>query len=99
MDEVGEYTLQIMRLASWYNNWLFSAVEPYLGKEILEVGAGIGNLTALLSKKGQVTAIDINQSYVSDLKKRLKRVDIGYGDAEKGRFFFKNRLFDTIICF
>ncbi len=99
MDEVGEYTLQIMRLAGWYNTWLFSTIEPYLGKEILEVGAGIGNFTALLAEKGKVTATDVNPSYVTDLKSRLRGVNVGFGDVEKGNFFFKNALFDTIICF
>jgi len=90
MDEVGEYTLQIMRLAGWYNTWLFSTIEPYLGKEILEVGAGIGNFTALLAEKGKVPATDVNPSYVTDLKSRLRGVNVGFGDVEKGNFFFKN---------
>jgi len=68
MDEVGEYTLQIMRLAGWYNTWLFSTIEPYLGKEILEVGAGIGNFTALLAEKGKVTATDGTNTATANLK-------------------------------
>ena len=99
MDKVGKYTLQIMKLAGWYNNWLFSKIEKELGKEILEVGAGIGNFTELLSKKGKLTAIDINSFYIKDLKMTFKGLSVGYGDAEKGLYFFKNKEFDSVICF
>ncbi len=99
MYKVGEYTLQVMKNAGWYNNWLFSFIEPHLGETILEVGAGIGNFTKLLSKKGKVTAIDIDDSYIPKLKKEIgKRASVGFGDIESGRYFFKNQKFDTIIC-
>ncbi len=99
MDKVGEYTLQVMKLASWYNSWLFSKIEKDLGTEILEVGAGIGNFTELLSKKGKITSIDINKYYIKDLKRRFKGLSVGYGDVEKGIFYFKKKKFDSIICF
>lgn len=99
MDKVGEYTLQVMRLAGWYNNWLFSFIEPHLGERILEVGVGIGNFTKLLSKKGEVTAIDIDRSYISKFKKAMgAKVQMGFGNIETGKYFFKKKKFDTVIC-
>ena len=59
MDLVGKETLEVMKEARWYNQWLFTMIEPYLGKEILEIGAGTGNFTRILSKIGEVTVIDI----------------------------------------
>ncbi len=100
MDKVGEYTLQIMREAGWYNNWLFSFIEPHLGYETLEVGSGIGNFTELLLEKTDVVAIDLNRKYLSDLKRRYQEsLSVGFGDIEKGEYYFKNKKFDTIVCF
>jgi SAM-dependent methyltransferase len=98
-NHVGQHTLQVMERASWYNNWIFSIIEPHLGEDILEVGAGIGIFTKLLSQEGKVTAIDINRKYISSLKENYKNVDVGFGNIESGEYFFKNRNFTSIICF
>lgn len=99
--KVGEYTLQVVKTASWYNRWLFSNFKGYLDGEILEVGAGIGNLTKLLLEKGEVTAIDYKISYLNKLKKIKvlgRRPKVGWGDIEKGRYFFSNKSFDCVVC-
>lgn len=97
MDEVGERTLKIMETASWYNNWLFSMIKPYLKGEILEIGAGIGSFTHFLSKSGEVTAIDLNPEYIERLQKLIGK-KVGFGDIERGKYFFKNKKFDSVIC-
>lgn len=99
MDQVGEETLEVMKGASWYNKWLFAIMKPHLGKKVLEVGAGIGNFTEYLSSVSEVTAVDINDKYVDKLKEKLgKKVQVGYGDIEKGKYFFKNAEFNSVVC-
>lgn len=99
MDKVGEYTLKIMRTASWYNSWLFELTKDHLGDEILEVGAGLGNMSRLLRKEGELTAIDINKDYVDSLRKKFKNsISAGFGDIETGKYFFQNRRFSTVVC-
>ena len=99
MDKIGETTLRIMREVGWYNDWLFSFLEPNIKGRILEVGAGIGNFTSLLAKKGKVVAVDINNDYVTKLKKlSSNKISAGFGDIEKGNYFFKNTKFDSIVC-
>lgn len=99
MDKIGKTTLNIMREVSWYNEWLFSFLEPFIKGNILEVGAGIGNFTSLLLKKGKVFAIDMNRGYVEKLKKFVRiGVVSGFGDIEKGKYFFQSKRFDTIVC-
>ncbi|MCH7641126.1 class I SAM-dependent methyltransferase [Patescibacteria group bacterium] len=113
MDRIGETTLRIMREVGWYNDWLFSFLEPNIKGRILEVGSGIGNFTPLLAKKGRVVAIDVNEDYVKKLRKlSSNKISAGFGDIEAGKYFFKNNLpagppagrtgrqgkFDTIVC-
>lgn len=100
MDKVGKYTLEIMSRAGWYNNWIYEFIAPYIKGSILEIGAGIGNFTPLLTQKGQVTAIDLNRSYIASLKNKLDgKTKFGFGNIESGEFFFKKgSRFDTLIC-
>jgi len=99
MDKTGKETLKIMRIVRWYNNWLFSLIKSHLKGEILEAGAGIGNFTHLLSTQGIVTSVDISEDYIKTLRKMsIANVEIGFGDIEKGKYFFKNRKFNTIVC-
>lgn len=100
MEPNGEKTLQVMKEAVWYNEWLFSFLKPYLnGKTILEVGAGIGNFTGILKNYGKVTSIDYEEKYIKLLKKKgYANVCVGFGDIERGKYFFKKEKFDVIIC-
>ena len=98
MDKIGIRTLETMATADWYNNWLFSFIKPHIKGEILEAGVGIGNFIEILSESGRVTAIDVNKDYIKMLKDEKLVSSVGYGDVEKGRYFFGNKSFDSIVC-
>jgi SAM-dependent methyltransferase len=72
IEKANTLTLSILEEAPAYNQWIFDKVRPWLGKSILEVGCGIGNLTGLLLQAGSVVASDINPYY-------LQRVDVKFG--------------------
>ena len=40
--------LESMHFASNYHRWLLSIFSPYLGKRVVEVGAGVGSFSELL---------------------------------------------------
>ena len=72
-DPVGEQTLQIISNAQKFNQWMFERIEPFLKGNVLEIGSGIGNITAFVLAKGlTVTASDYNTSYQEQLKENLK---------------------------
>jgi len=42
-------TLQTLSKATRFNQWIGETIRPYLGKQVLEIGAGTGNLTNVLA--------------------------------------------------
>src|SRR6266511_3871979 len=99
MNYKGTSTLESMSQAGFYNQWTLNKFSKYLKGEILEVGCGIGNFTQTLSKFGNVTAIDIDQNLIKQFKD-IENLNIkaGFGNIEKGEYFFKQKYFDTIVC-
>lgn len=94
----GTQTLESMSQAIWYNQWTVKKFDKYLKGKILEVGCGIGNFTRTLIQYGQVFAIDINKDHIARARETIQdKAEIGFGDIEKGEFFF-NESFDTIVC-
>ncbi len=61
----------------------------------LEVGAGSGEISKMLSKKHDVTAVDISPKMVEEIKKKLK-IRAVVCDAEK--LPFKKKSFDSVIA-
>lgn len=95
----GADTLESMSQAQWYNQWTVNKFKQYLKGEILEVGCGIGNFTNFLAKYGDVSAIDINREYAEQTKRLVKgKAKVGFGDIEKGQYFFNDRNFDVVVC-
>lgn len=94
----GHLTLESMSKASWYNTWTTKIFKKYLTGDILEVGCGIGSFTKTLSAYGNVYAFDVDKISVSKTKESIKNAKVGFGDIEKGIYFFKRKKFDTIVC-
>lgn len=95
----GLKTLESMSQAVWYNRWTLNKFKKFFKGEILEVGCGIGNFTRYLINYGKVWAIDMDPGFIKEAKKITSGVgNIGYGDLEKGDYFFGNKKFDTVVC-
>src|SRR6266571_503549 len=53
-DLVGAATLERMATAPRYNRWMFDRLRPWVGRRVLEIGAGIGNMSAFLVDRERV---------------------------------------------
>jgi len=96
--DMGRQTLKLLSHSENYNSWLFRKVKPYLGKEILEVGGGIGTFTEmLLADNREVTVMEIKKDYLRGLKKRFsnEKLELIQGDIQK----LSLKGFDTVFCF
>lgn len=79
-----------------YNRWIVSKFEKYLGKNILELGSGLGNITLKVKDQGfNITPSDSDRYFLSHLKKIDKHAM--YLDILNITSFKKYK-FDTIIA-
>ena len=55
-----------------FNRWIADTIRPYVGKEVLEIGAGIGNLTRqLVARKTRYVATDLDLEHLERLRARV----------------------------
>jgi 2-polyprenyl-3-methyl-5-hydroxy-6-metoxy-1,4-benzoquinol methylase len=99
-DEHGSEILARLNRAPRFTKWMADTIRPYLGEQVLEIGAGIGNLTSNLVPRTVYLASDINPHYLDRLEK-LKHtrpyLRVQYTDAGAGETYPKEQ-FDTVIC-
>ena len=104
-DHAGAETLEILAEAPQYNRWQFDMVAPYLGKRILEVGAGIGNMSEqfLEVRPDLLVVTDTDAFYRDRLAERFaSRAEVvvealSMPDLAGGPRFAEYRL-DTVIA-
>lgn len=99
-DAHGSEILARLNRAPRFTKWMADTIRPYLGERILEIGAGIGNLTTNLIPRAAYWASDINPYYLERLK-RLKQakpyLQVHYTDASVAETYPPEH-FDTVIC-
>ena len=86
-----------------FNRWLADTIQPFVGTHVLEIGAGIGNLSQFLAaRRKSYTASDIDEEHLARLRVRfthrpnlsLVRCDL----SDPGDFAPIEASADTVIC-
>ncbi len=101
-DRYGAETLTSLSEAPRFNRWMADTVRPHVGNAVLEIGAGIGNITFQMLPRERYLATDVNPDYLQFLRNRargrpylevagLDLLDSQAFDALAGRY-------DTAIC-
>src|SRR5215831_14574385 len=69
--------LDAMALATNYRRWIMESFKPFLGKRILEVGAGAGSFSEMLLRERpqSLTILEPSDNLFSSLNKRLAALD------------------------
>jgi glycosyltransferase involved in cell wall biosynthesis len=99
----GPDTLNALAGASRFNAWMAETIRPYVGKRVLELGAGIGNLTRLLAPRRQCyVATDIDPEHLARLNVRFHHrpnLRVAHCDlADPGDFAALAGGMDTVVC-
>jgi glycosyltransferase involved in cell wall biosynthesis len=91
-----------MSRAHRFNHWMAETIVPHIGRNVLEIGAGIGNITRELMAGKRYYASDINPFYLAMLEKFKEsqpRLDVTLLDLNRvPNFADESAKFDTIVC-
>jgi SAM-dependent methyltransferase len=101
-DEYGSNILVALSEVPHFNRWMADTVRPFVGQRVLEIGAGIGNLTRALMPRDRYTASDINPHYLDYLANvaesrpylDVRRLDLADPSATDGIA----GAYDTVVC-
>ena len=86
-----------------FNAWMFDRLRPWIGsgRRVLEIGSGIGNLSAFLLDRERLVLTDTREEYLQRLRRRFA----GRSNVSVARIFLPDDLvalgderFDAIIC-
>ena len=86
-----------------FNRWMADTIRPYVGRRVLEIGAGMGNLTRqLVPGRKRYVATDIDREHLDRLRNRLARrpnLEIAELNAAlpENHDLFQGQM-DTVIC-
>jgi glycosyltransferase involved in cell wall biosynthesis len=99
----GPSVLDALSVAGKFNRWMADTIAPYVGRRVLEIGAGIGNLTRQICPRRELyIATDIDTEHIEQLRRKFQHrpaVRIGRLDAENPADFtpYEGRV-ETVIC-
>lgn len=99
----GMFVLRSVENAVNYNSWLIEQVKPYLGQRLVEAGAGIGNLSQLLTDRKHLLLIDHDPVYVARLAERFQQrvnIQVQQCDLTQPNFeeAWQEERLDTVFC-
>jgi glycosyltransferase involved in cell wall biosynthesis len=86
-----------------FNRWIADTVGSYMGRNVLEIGAGIGNLTrALEPRRKRYVATDVDREHLERLRVRLSsrpNLTTAVLDASRAEDYapFLGQM-DTVVC-
>ena len=76
-------------------------IRPYIGKRVMEVGAGTGNMSVHLMPRSVYWATDVNAHYLAYLNTVAATrpyMRVGYANAMEGDSYPRGQAFDTIVA-
>ncbi|EKD73828.1 MAG: Nodulation protein S [uncultured bacterium] len=101
------FELLALEKAVRYQQWIAETIQPYLGKRILELGAGIGNMSRWFTHVERLILTEMDPHLLELLRLRIKawpvnsaRISVASLDLETQTLdLFAHENIDTIISF
>lgn len=98
----GHDILHRLSSAHRFNQWMAETMRPWVGDTVLEIGAGMGNLTKKMLPRTSYVTTDIDPLYLTYLENtfafnqrvRVAKVDV----VNPAHFASLASKFDTVVC-
>ncbi len=100
-DPVGAAILEQLTAARNYNRWLTDRLQRWVGRRVLEVGAGLGNMSEFMLDRERVVLSDTDPYYLARLHERFgarANVRIARLHLPDPNDQFATERLDTILC-
>ncbi len=100
-DRFGSEILARLSRTPRFTRWMADVLRPHVGERVLEIGAGIGNLTVHLIPRTIYCASDINPLYLhrlESLQDTRPYFEALHTDVTRQESFPLVQRFDTVIC-
>jgi SAM-dependent methyltransferase len=100
---VGGRTLEAFADTPRLNAWLYGKLAPHIHGDVLEIGSGIGNMTALIAGSAtSMVATDMEAHYLEALRARFAgdaRIEVAHYDLDGAPpAAVSRRRFDAIVA-
>ena len=101
-DAYGSRILARLSRAPKFNAWIADVIRPFCGTRVLEIGAGVGNLTLQLVPRRTFVASDVNPLHLTTLASlRTDRpyLSVAHCDvSDRASFPARDGGYDTVVC-
>lgn len=67
------HSLAVLSTVHHYNHWIFDSIRDYLGKNVAEIGSGVGNISQFLLNAEHLVCIEPFAPYSAYLRQRFSR--------------------------
>jgi SAM-dependent methyltransferase len=99
----GGVILHALAGTARFNKWMADTIRPWMGSRVLELGAGIGNMTQHLSRSRQLyVATDVDEEHLARLRVRFQnRPNLRFARCDlcdPADFAALRGAFDTVVC-
>jgi glycosyltransferase involved in cell wall biosynthesis/precorrin-6B methylase 2 len=101
--DTGPSVLDSFSIALNFNRWMADTIAPWVGRRVVEIGAGMGNMTRQLCPRRKLyVATEIDPEYLEQLRSRFRHRPavrprkLDAADAED--FLPLAGCFDTVVC-
>jgi len=93
-------TLKSFALTHNYNKWIYEIFRPYMGRNVLEVGCGIGNLSQyFLGACDKLVGVDTSIFFIQHLKIDYPEMEIyNFDITDEKVLSLESKKFDTIVA-
>ncbi|HWF09758.1 MAG TPA: bifunctional glycosyltransferase/class I SAM-dependent methyltransferase [Bryobacteraceae bacterium] len=101
--DAGQSTLDALSFAPRFNRWMAETILPYAGQTVLEIGAGMGNMSRHLAPRRKAyIATDLSEEYQDHLRNLFRHrpsLCVCKLDATRPEDFAAiGRRVDTVVC-